>query len=98
MYQKLLIILCLFLMRGSVAYSQPPPLSPRTANYDIQLRLDTAEKKIHGRQLLRWSNPSADTVRELQYHLYLNAFRNTQSTFMKEAGGFGFMIDALKEN
>lgn len=98
MYQKLPIILCLFLMRGSVAYSQAPPLSPRTANYDIQLRLDTAEKKIHGRQLLHWSNPSADTVRELQYHLYLNAFRNTQSTFMKEAGGFGFMIDALKEN
>jgi hypothetical protein len=28
-----------------------------------------------------------DSVSELQFHLYLNAFKNTKSTFMKESGG-----------
>ncbi|MCB9265990.1 MAG: M1 family metallopeptidase [Lewinellaceae bacterium] len=97
MLPKLFILLCLLFSAISPALSQGGPLSPRIANYDIQVRLDTAEKKIYGRQVLLWNNPSADTVRELQYHLYLNAFRNTQSTFMQEAGGFGFMIDAMKE-
>ncbi|MCB9037730.1 MAG: M1 family metallopeptidase [Lewinellaceae bacterium] len=95
MHQKILLLFCLFLSGGIPAFSQG---SPRTANYDIQVRLDTAEKKIYGRQVLLWNNPSADTVRELQYHLYLNAFRNTESTFMQEAGGFGFLIDALQES
>jgi len=98
MHQQLLILFCLSLSGGSPAFSQPSPLSPRTASYDIQVRLDTAEKKIYGKQVLLWNNPSADTVRELQYHLYLNAFRNTESTFMQEAGNFGFLADALKES
>ena len=98
MHPQPFIIFLLFCLGNSAAYSQGEALSPRTANYDIQVRLDTAEKKIHGHQELLWNNPSADTVRELQYHLYLNAFRNTESTFMREAGGFGFMIDAMKEN
>jgi hypothetical protein len=34
-----------------------------------------------------WTNSSPDVVRELRFHLYLNAFRNAQSTFMRESGG-----------
>ncbi|OQX82957.1 hypothetical protein B6D60_11300 [candidate division KSB1 bacterium 4484_87] len=63
------------------------PLSPRIANYDIDVRLDAEKYKIYGKEKLRWVNKSRNTVRELQFHLYLNGFRNSESTFMKESGG-----------
>jgi hypothetical protein len=63
------------------------PLSPRIANYQIQVELNTATKRLEGKETLVWKNPSNEFVRELQFHLYLNAFRNLQSTFMRESGG-----------
>lgn len=74
------------------------PLSPRIASYDIQARLDTARKKVYAHQSVHWKNPSADTVRELRFHLYYNAFKNTGSSFAQELGGSGLFIDALKEH
>lgn len=65
----------------------PQPLSPRIANYDITVRLDTKNRLLHGSETLKWFNQTGDTITELQFHLYLNAFRNSQSTFMKESGG-----------
>jgi hypothetical protein len=73
------------------AFAQPAifqqPLSPRIANYDINVRLDTEKRMLYGNQTLTWFNKSGDTITELQFHLYLNAFRNSKSTFMKESGG-----------
>ncbi|NOZ61004.1 MAG: M1 family metallopeptidase [Calditrichaeota bacterium] len=63
------------------------PLSPRIANYDIDVRLDAAKFKIYGKEKLHWVNKTGETIRELQFHLYLNGFRNSKSTFMKESGG-----------
>ena len=65
----------------------PKPLSPRLANYQIDVHLDPATKKLTGRETLTWRNPSNDVIRDLQFHLYLNAFRNEQSSFMRESGG-----------
>ncbi len=65
----------------------PKPLSSRIANYDIEVRLDPEKNLLHGNETLRWVNRSKDTINELQLHLYLNAFRNSRSTFMKESGG-----------
>ena len=65
----------------------PTPLSPRLANYQIDVTLDPKTKKLTGRETLTWHNPSNDVIRELQFHLYLNAFRNDESTFMRESGG-----------
>jgi hypothetical protein len=64
-----------------------PPLSPRIANYNINVKLDTETRQLHGNQVLIWHNQSTDTITELQFHLYLNAFRNSESTFIKESGG-----------
>ncbi len=76
---------------GSVALAQKPifpqPLSPRIANYDISVSLDPKEKKLKGTETLVWRNTSRDRITELQFHLYLNAFKNSESTFMKESGG-----------
>jgi hypothetical protein len=65
----------------------PQPLSPRIVNYDIDVKLDAEKKMLHGNETLKWFNKSGDTITELQFHLYLNAFRNSKSTFMKESGG-----------
>ena len=73
------------------SYGQKPlfstSLSPRLANYQIDVKLDPITKKLDGRETLTWRNPSNDVIHELQFHLYLNAFRNDQSTFMRESGG-----------
>ncbi|MBD2753224.1 M1 family metallopeptidase [Spirosoma validum] len=65
----------------------PTPLSPRLANYQIDVTLDPITKKLTGKETLTWRNASNDVIRELQFHLYLNAFRNEKSTFMRESGG-----------
>lgn len=63
------------------------PLSPRIANYRIEVELLPKIKELRGKQLLLWHNQSEDTIYDLRFHLYLNAFRNNRSTFMRESGG-----------
>jgi hypothetical protein len=54
--------------------------------YKIDARLDTKAKTIAGHEVIVWKNHTADTIPDLQFHLYLNAFKNAQSTFMREGG------------
>ncbi|HYE74443.1 MAG TPA: M1 family metallopeptidase, partial [Blastocatellia bacterium] len=67
------------------------PLSKHIANYkiDAQLKLDDRQRPtlIEAQQQLVWLNDSPDTITELQFHLYLNAFKNEKSTFFRESGG-----------
>lgn len=74
------------------------PNSERLTNYNISVKLNTEKKTIDGSMRLHWKNPSTDNVDELQFHLYLNAFKNTKSTFMQESGGShrGFTLDETK--
>ncbi|MCK6562770.1 M1 family metallopeptidase [candidate division KSB1 bacterium] len=65
----------------------PQPLSPRIANYDIDVKLDTHKRELQGKQRLVWHNQTKSAATELQFHLYLNAFRNDRSTFMRESSG-----------
>lgn len=65
----------------------PEPLSSRPANYDISVKLDTENKTITAKETINWKNLSPDTIRFLQFHLYLNAFKNTESVFVQDAGG-----------
>lgn len=59
-------------------------LSPRNANYRIAARLDPAERTITGDQTITWRNTSSRAATTLQFHLYYNAWRNTQSSWMRE--------------
>lgn len=63
------------------------PLSPRIVTYRISVSLDPIQKMLSGKETLTWRNTSTDRVGELQFHLYFNGFKNSQSTFMKESGG-----------
>lgn len=62
-------------------------LSERRVSYAIQAELNPETQTITATQRMTWRNPDKVPVSELQFHLYLNAFKNEQSTFMKESGG-----------
>lgn len=58
--------------------------SPRNASYQIQVRLDHAARTLKGHETIRWRNISAQPTSELQFHLYWNAWRNLESTWLRE--------------
>ena len=57
------------------------------ANYNLSARLNPDDKSVTGHETLVWKNDSQDTIPDLQFHLYMNAFKNTKSTFIRESGG-----------
>jgi hypothetical protein len=64
-----------------------PDRAVAVVSYRIDVRLDAEKKQLVGTQRVTWTNPSSDTVADLWFHLYLNAFKNSRSTFMRESGG-----------
>ncbi len=57
----------------------------RNANYSIDVKLDTTRRTLTGRQILTWTNISTARVSELQFHLYYNAWRDEESSWMRES-------------
>ncbi len=62
------------------------PLSERRVAYTMDVTLDPAARTVQGTERVAWRNPGGEPVDELQFHLYLNAFK-PGSTFMRESGG-----------
>jgi hypothetical protein len=62
-------------------------LPPPVASYQITCRLDTEKKTVEGTEVITWKNTTSHPAATLQLHLYLNAFRNTLSTFWRESQG-----------
>lgn len=62
-----------------------PPLSPRNANYDIDVTLDPAARTLTGSEVITWRNTGTLPAYSIRLHLYWNAFRNTNSTWLKQA-------------
>ena len=71
----------------------PSPLSDRIASYDIDLVFNHEKKSADAEQTLTWVNTSPDTITELRMYMYLNAFKNMNTTFMKGAGRYFFGED-----
>lgn len=64
-----------------------PTESDNTIHYEIEATLDAKTHEIQARGTLRWKNDSPVEVPEMRLHLYLNAFKDERSTFMRESGG-----------
>jgi len=64
--------------------------------YQMSARLDAGAKKVTGHYHLTWWNHTGDAISDLYFHLYLNAFKNMDSTFLKEAA-LSRRRDLLKE-
>lgn len=56
-------------------------------NYDLRLRLDETEHFVSGTAVVSFKNTSEKELTELWFHLYMNAFRNGETLFMREPPG-----------
>ncbi len=83
----MLALACSALLAPAAGADGLPARAQAVVDYEISVRLDPAAKELTGRERVLWRNPSQDSVSELRLHLYLNAFRNSESTFYRESGG-----------
>jgi hypothetical protein len=83
----LLVPLALVLGAASLLADPLPERSDRVVSYQISVRLNPVTHQLDGRETVTWRNPSTESVSDLWLHLYLNAFKNTSSTFIRESGG-----------
>ncbi len=63
------------------------PASIYTASYEIEARWDAVNKQIQGTATITYRNNSPDTLGELWMKLYLNAFRDENTLWMRESSG-----------
>jgi hypothetical protein len=71
---------CVF-TQCNTSYNQSQSL--KIANYDIEVHLDHKSKNASCIQKLNWKNTSPDTLRELRFYMYMNAFKDLKSTYLK---------------
>jgi hypothetical protein len=64
------------------------PLPHSAHRYELKAKLDPTQKQVTGSLRITFTNTSQRPLSELWFHLYMNAFRDEQSVFMKESGGF----------
>ncbi len=65
----------------------PVNKSSVVSDYHISVELFPEDKKALCLQSLSWKNTSPDTIREIPFYMYLNAFKNLQSSYLKGSGG-----------
>lgn len=64
-----------------------PARSKRIANYKIEAALDPVKHVVTGSETISWTNSGETSVDRLPFHLYLNAFKNESTLFMRTSGG-----------
>lgn len=65
-------------------------LSDRVVRYVIKATLDPQTHEIEGSEQLTWRNRSAQPIKAVYLHLYLNAFESSNSTYISEQRNLGF--------
>ncbi len=94
MKRTLVILFVLYPLLAAAQTPAPQPAASAAAvetasamplQYEIWVALDPAAKMLRGRETLRWTNTSRDTVPDIWFHLYWNAFKNEKSVMMEEA-------------
>lgn len=73
--------------KESVQHPTAEILSKRIVEYHLDVSLNPNEKVLEGSETLTWTHPGKNTVTELYFHMYPNAFSSMDTTFMKESGG-----------
>ncbi len=75
------------LLPAPPAQADFPSKSDETLRFEIEANLDARTYLIDGKGTLTWKNESPVEVKEMRLHLYLNAFKDERSTFMRESSG-----------
>ncbi len=68
----------------------------RVADYDLTATLDPERHTVDGHERLTWTNRSDVPIRSLYFHLYLNAFESSGSTFFTEMVRYGGFRTGVK--
>jgi len=63
------------------------PLSRRVVAYQIEASLDVVSDQLQATEKITWTNPSSQSQSSLYLHLYWNAFRGPETTYLRESGG-----------
>ncbi|MFZ1515745.1 MAG: M1 family metallopeptidase [Saprospiraceae bacterium] len=58
-------------------------LSKRTTNYNIKTTLDDKNNLLESIQTIHFVNQTNVDITSLQFYMYLNSFKNTESSFLK---------------
>lgn len=86
---KLAALFTLAMMSPGVSGAAAQDLGPQQPldHYTIRAEVNVESRTIGGTVHIRWANRSRVPTQVLYFHLYLNAFANGESQFMKESGG-----------
>jgi len=76
-------VLIALLLIGIGFSTSPAQSCYKVVTYRIDCELKTENKTIHGLEELTWVNTGTVAVQELYFHLYMNAYKNTRSTFLR---------------
>ncbi len=90
-YRMLIVLLLLIPSSSMLARTAPAvsqQLAPNIASYRMDVRLDPESKTIVGTERITYSNPSLATLGEIWLRLYLRAFRDANTTWMRENGSW----------
>jgi hypothetical protein len=77
-----------------------PPLPPdaqNVASYTLRVRLDAVARTLQASGSIDWTNTSSRAVDELYFHLYLNAFKNERTRFLRSPFGAGRSGDRARD-
>jgi hypothetical protein len=89
-YRLLIVLLLLIPSSGMPARSanglSSAHLAPAIASYQMNVRLDPVTRTVSGTERITYTNPSSDTLHEIWLRLYLRAFRDGNTTWMREYG------------
>ncbi len=84
-----IVILAALLLPSPLAAATPPP--PDVASYRIEATYGVGSHVLSGRERLTYVNRSDAPMPDLVFHLYLNAFRNEETLWMREMQETGGM-------
>ncbi len=79
--------LCAWALGGVAGALQSPGQPTAKVETRIQASYSEEGRRLDGTVTQVWTNPTADSVPDLWFHLYWNAFSNNQSTLLQESKG-----------
>jgi len=92
------IIFALFLLT-TLSFAQRSGYFQQRVDYEMDVFLDVKTHLLKGKQIAIYQNNSPDTLKEIYYHLYLNAFKPGSSMQVRGdviRNGLGDRIRAMK--
>jgi hypothetical protein len=79
------------------AWPELAQAATKVASYEIAAKLDAEHHRIAGRETIHFVNRSSAVLNELWFHLYLNAFKNDKTLFLRSPFGAGRSGDKAHE-